>query len=190
LAASARDALAEVSSSTGNPIADSVNAIVIQRGAVGRLKQAVALLDPFRVARDESIRTAADDLTTVYQAVAERLLAGVVIWEKFAKTKTTDDIAALVPELGKHGAEIQEAWRLLPVGVAGVTHALIDSDRLTDGKISYLRLTRAERARLIDEIKAMFPKVKPEEKGGQIVDVSVNLFRGFLNQPWKSSDDS
>lgn len=189
LAASARDSLAETGSSTGDPITDSLNAIVVQRGAASRLKQATALLEQFRGSPDEPVRTAAEDLSTIYRALAEKLLSGVVIWEKFAKTRTAEDIAALVPETGKNAAEIQEAWRLLPVGVAGVSHALVDSERLTDGKISHLRLTRSERARLNDEIKALFPTVKPQDKGGQVVDVSVNLFRGFLNQPWRSSDD-
>lgn len=188
LAASARDTLAGINS-TGNPITDSMNAIVAERGAVSRLKEATSLLEQFREAHDEPVRTAAEDLKGIYQTVADRLLAGVVMWEKFAKTKTTDDIAALVPESSKNASEVQEAWRLLPLGVAGVTHALVDSGRLTDGKLSYLRLTRAERTRLSADIKALFPNVRPEQKGGQIVDVSVNLFRAFLNSGWKSSDD-
>ncbi len=189
LAASARDSLAETSSSTGNPIADSLNAIVVQRGAVSRLKEAIQLLDRFRTSPDLAVRSAAEDLSTVYEAVSERLLSGVTIWEKLAKTKTADDIAALVPESAKQAAEVQDAWRLLPVGVAGVTHALVDSQRLTDGKLSHLRLTRAERAKLIKEIGVLFPRVKASEKGGQVVDVCVNLFRGFLNQGWIASDE-
>lgn len=188
LAASARDTLA-ANKAEGNPITDSLNAIVAQRGAVSRLNQATSLLGQFRGAPDETVRTAASELKGIYGTLAERLLAGVSIWGKFAKAKTADDIAALVPESGKSGAEIQEAWRLLPLGVAAVTHALVDSARLSDGKLSYLRLTREERAKLNTEIKTLFPNVRPEEKGGQVVDVSVNLFRAFLNGGWKSSDD-
>jgi hypothetical protein len=188
LAATARDTLASVKPQ-GNPIADSFNAIVAQRSAVGRLNEAIALLGLFQTSADEPVRTAASTLKGIYNALAERLLADVSVWEKFARTKTADDIAALVPESAKNAADVQTVWRLLPLGVASITDALVDSTRVVDDKTPYLRLTRAERTKLATQIKALFPNLRPEEKGGQIVDVSVNLFREFLNGGWKSSDD-
>jgi hypothetical protein len=188
MAASARDTLA-AARSAGNPITDSMTGIVSQRAAISRLNEATSLLIRFRDAPDEPVRAAANELSGIYGTLAARLLKGLSVWEKLAKAESVEDIAALIPESSKNAADLQDAWRLLPLGVAAVTDALVDSTRLVDGRVSYLRLTRAERARLNLEIQERFPNVRPRDKGGQVVDGSIILFRGFLNGVWRFSDD-
>lgn len=151
-------------------------------GHAARLNQAAALLDQFQEAPDEAVRKGALQLATVYRLLSKRVLAGGSTLEKFAKAKTVDDIASLTSEAARRTAQIQEAWRLLPLGVASVMDALIDSERLSDGRVLYLRLTCKERAELETVMKELFPDIRPHQKDGQIVDVSVNLFREWLER--------
>jgi hypothetical protein len=173
----------------GNPIADSKNGIASQRAAIARLNEATSLLLRFRDAPDETVRAAARELNGAYETLAARLLKGMSVWENLAKAKSIEDIASLIPESSNSAADIQDAWHLLPLGVAAVTDALIDPTRLVDGRPAYLRLTHAERARLNMAMQDRFPNVRPGDKTGHVVDMSVNFLRAFLNGAWRLSDD-
>jgi hypothetical protein len=87
-----------------------------------------------------------------------QLVASVAIWEKFAAAENETAIRKLVPESAKNLAAIDEAWRTLPVGLAAVTHALVDGERTVDGRLAYLRLTRAEVSTVSKEIRSPSPK--------------------------------
>jgi len=187
-AAAARDTLA-AAKSVGDPVMDSLSGIVSHRGAINQLNEAIVLLGRFRTTPDARLRAAASELGGAYATIAARLLKRTSIWENLAKAKSVDDIAALVPESSKSAEDIQEAWRLLPLAVSAVADALVDSTRLLDGKVAYLRLTHAERATLNLDIQKRFPNIRPGDKSRHAVDVSVNLFRAFLNSVWRSSDD-
>lgn len=146
LADSARNSLTTLKG-VGEPIRDSMNAIMAERSAANRLKDAALLLRQFDAAEDQRVKESASQMQGICETLAATLLADVGIWEKLARAKSADDISALVPESAKSASDMNEAWRLLPLGVAAITHALVDADRPTNGKLSHLRLTRAERAK-------------------------------------------
>lgn len=185
LAGSARDRLAGIKSSD---IGDTMTPIIETRGAANRIREASLLLQQFSKS-EPSIKEAAEGLQKVLGVLSDALMASVALWDKFALAKTADEIRALVPEGGKVVSDVDEAWRLLPLGMVGVTHALVDDTRVTNGKVSHLRVTRSERAKLAQEIANLFPTAKPGAKGLHAVESSVKLFGEFLNGGWKSSDD-
>lgn len=77
---------------------------------------------------------------------------------------------------------------MLPVAIGVLTGALIDDTRLVDGKITYLRLTAAERTRLIANTRTEFPRsLVVGDK--HAVDASVRLLREWLSGRWKTADE-
>ena len=76
------------------------------------------------------------------------------------------------------------------MGLAAITHALVDLDRLdAAGKLSYLRLTKTQREQVLARMKDLFPKATGKTQGGHAADVAANLFVSFLTSPWKSFDE-
>ncbi len=157
------------------------------RRAISRLREGALLLSPFLATSDGKMKDAAKALSDVYGGLGDRLNAGLVVYEQMAKVKDQDGLAALLPETSKLAADVDEAWRLIPVAVAGVAHVLVDQDRTIYGKVGYLRISRKERAELLQTIKTLFPGLKEGE--GHAVDVSASLFRQFLLGGWKGSDE-
>jgi hypothetical protein len=188
-AATGRDLIAGVKAE-GNAIADSLNAIVANRGAISRLRQAIVRFDQFKDSRDKQVSEAAVHMQLALENLSARLMKSVGLWEKLSAAKTEEAVTALVPEAGKIAADVDEAWRTLPIGLASGTHAMVDQDRLSPtGTLAYLRVTREERARILADLKTFFPKVTGAPKGGHPVDVAASLFIQFLNTAWKNADD-
>lgn len=77
---------------------------------------------------------------------------------------------------------------LLPLAAVGLSHAFVDDERLLNGKIAWLRITAAERARLIIDLKKMFPTVPPAGDR-HAVESAVYLLLKFLDGGWKAADD-
>ena len=92
--------------------------------------------------------------------------------------------------LSEHAASSEELWRMFPVAIAGVTHALVDRTTSRDGKLSHLRITKAELAQLNNRLIAAFgAQVSNGPKAGQFpIEASAALLCSFLNQGWKASD--
>jgi hypothetical protein len=168
MAAIARDKLLNTKP-TNDAIATSLNSILAERSAANRLKDAAALLAEFETTPDETIRLTAETFRLAYGTLATQLEASIAIWEKLAVATTEAEIKALVPETGRALSTIDEAWRVLPLATAALSHALVDSKREVNGKLGYLRITRAERAQLIQALTKAFPNAKGTKGGGDFV---------------------
>lgn len=77
--------------------------------------------------------------------------------EKLVDLKASQPMGSLIGEASKHAALAEEAWEALPVAVAAVADALVDTERTTpQGNLGYLRITSEQRTGLLSQVKDLF----------------------------------
>jgi hypothetical protein len=79
---------------------------------------------------------------------------------------------------------------MIPVATALVAHVLVDYNRLVEGKIAFLTITKTEREALIKQLVENFgDNIKGEHKAGLLpIEASALMLYEFLNEEWKPSD--
>jgi hypothetical protein len=130
-------------------------------------------------------------MTGVYRSLEEVFEGSLKLEEQLIDVKPGANLGPLVSEASANAASAEEAWKLLPVTVAALAHALTDSTRTTaDGKIAYLRITSQEKRDFLSEIALSFnPDVAAGKSAGfQPAAASAGLLAYFLHQPWRGSE--
>ena len=71
--------------------------------------------------------------------------------------KPPQPLGPILSEASKYSASAEKAWKLLPVAVAAVAHALVDEERTTlEGRVGYLATITEEKAYLLTSIQLQF----------------------------------
>lgn len=183
----ARDALQSVKP-TGELLPDTFSAMTARRKAISRVQDARGLMVPHKESRSTNVREAANACDQLFLILQELWATGNRLDEELLKVKDQEGLAALVPKLSKRSADLDEAWRKLPLVAALAAHTLVNEDRLASGKLAYLHLTRTERETMVSRIDRLFPKAS-QPGGGHAVDVAAGILRQTLTKAWKSSDE-
>ena len=166
----------------------SVSLMTNLRIAQRRFEDARAGLLPHRRSNREKERITAEYYALGFEALADVCVRSVALQEKALLIQSKEEAARMVSERSALGAELHEAWRVLFKGVVLLTHALVDDERVTHGKLQHLRITSAERAALITRILREYPRAE-QQKGGETAEVSASVLLGFLRGEHKSADD-
>ena len=85
-------------------------------------------------------------MTGAFAALEKGCERSIALHAGMITAKTREDIATLVTEASSVGADVDAAWRLLPKVTLALSMALIDDERVTDGKVQHLRVSAAQRA--------------------------------------------
>jgi hypothetical protein len=186
-AGAARDVLSGIKL-TGEPLVDGLATMTAKRQAISRILEGRAQLKLYQSSATPAIRETAEAFDIVFLALEGAWRRSISLDERLLHAKTHDDLIASVSDASKIAADAEEAWRALPLGVAALTHSLLDSNRTMGGKIRYLQITSAERAELIASTQTTLPKSLL--KGDQHpADASARIFREWLSKGWKTSDE-
>jgi hypothetical protein len=160
-----------------------------KRLAISRLATARALFAKDLKSSDVDVKELAELFDRVFERLQFLFGRGVELDQALLEAKTTNDINKLVSPASEVAADTDEAWRMLPTLTVALAQTLVDRSRTVGGKLPYLRVTAAERRELIATIRRTFPAATVKPQAGHAVDVSVSLLLGFLQQPWKGSDE-
>lgn len=110
------------------------------------------------------------------------------LFASYRAAQNKEQLAALLPEASKAAALADQATRMLPLAVAGPSHAPVDSDQLVEGRVGPLLLTVDEKRRLMNSLLSLFREEMKTSKGGYATEVAPSLLWQCLNQPWKTSN--
>jgi hypothetical protein len=186
-AGAARDALSRIKL-TGNPLADGLASMTATRHAISRILEGRAQLSQYRMSATPAIKLTADAFDDAFGALEAAWRRSISLDERVLRARTREDLAGLVSEASKVASDADEAWRMLPLGVAALAHSLVDNNRKVGGNVGYIQITSAQRAALIASTKSTLPKSL--RSGNQhAVDASARMFREFLSNGWKTSDE-
>jgi hypothetical protein len=106
------------------------------------------------------------------------------------KVRNRDQLAEEVSRASEWGAELEEAWKLLPFQTAMMTHLLVDSDRTVGAKLCCLRITDEQKVALQGELRTYFATAIAKNKiEGQLPpEAAAVLLWQFLQTPWKTAE--
>lgn len=156
------------------------------------IKQASLFLDAHRESQDTMIRKSAEILSNVFSAIERNSQNLVAFIEESLNNPELAESrkGTWTRRLSEHAASNEELWRMFPVAIAGVTHALVDSKATRDGKLYRLRITRSELERLQNKLRDVFgTQITGGPKAGQFpLEASAALLYSFLSQGWTPSD--
>ena len=183
----ARDALKEINLKN-DPVVDGFEMMTAKRKAIERVQDGRNILAGYLKATDEPIRSTAEGLDGILESLQRLWKKAIELDEELVKVKSRADLAPLAAKAREQTAQADEAWLKFLVGMAMVTHVLTDNSRLLDGKVAYLRITKAERQALIDQVGTLFPKAKVKGDAHP-VDMAARTFWQWLQKDWRSSDD-
>ena len=112
-------------SSSDDPVIMMKDLLVYSNG----IKQANLFLDTHRESQDTMIRGSADILSNLFSAIERNNQSLVAFIEE---TLNNSEVAKSKEgtrsrKLSEHAAASEELWRMFPIAIAGVTHALVDS---------------------------------------------------------------
>lgn len=186
-AASARDVLRAVKP-VGDALADTFELMTAHRQAIRRIQHARGAVSPFLNSKGEAMRLTALAFDSSFAGLEHAWRTSLRADDALLRAKSKDELASAVSLASEAAAEADDAWRLLPMAAVGLAHAFVDDGRLLNGKIAWLRITAAERARLIANLKTMFPN-RPEKGDRHVVDAAVSLLLQFLAGNLKASDE-
>lgn len=187
MAASARDALS-VNADKGDS-ATTFETMTAKRLAINRLESGRGLFVTDRKSDDADVKDVAETFDRVFEHLQDLFRRGIELDQSLLEARTEGDINKLVSPMSEWAANVDEAWRMLPTLTIALAHTLVDASRVVGDKHPYLRMTAAERRDLIARVKKMFTAATAKPEGGHAVDVSASLLLGFLQQPWKGSDE-
>jgi hypothetical protein len=191
LASEGRKTIAETADqSTGEPLAQILEAMTATRIAIGKLEQARRLLMPISDgATDGTVREAAIALSGVYEVLIQELNRSLELDQKLAGAQNRSDLVRLLDEASQNMATMIETWKLLLTSAVLMTHVLVDNERLDDGRLSYLRISTRQKGDLLQKLEILFGAgVRQLEAGQYPPDAAASLLWSFLNQEWKTAD--
>jgi hypothetical protein len=169
-------------------LAGSVTRMTSRRFAKRRFQDARALFVAELKSPKQAVNLVGTVFTSAFEALEHFCDRGITLEEAMHKVKTQEDVAKMASDLSALAADADEAWRLLPKGVIALSFALVDDERLTDGKLQHLRLSAAERASLIGRINREYPNAG-KKSGGHAIEVSASLLLQFLRGGHKSANE-
>lgn len=184
-AISARDRLDAPVSKDGAALTAVLTDYVL---AGNRLRDAAVAVEPFLGAKNEAVRETAEAFTAAYGMLRRSTQEASALAERSVAAKSSDELNSLAPAAARLAGATDDAWRILPVATAALTHSLIDGARLRDGKLAYLAITSAEVAELRQRIRGAYPAVAAHKGGGHTIEISLKLLWDFLSEPWLPSD--
>ena len=143
-AADARQIVVSIESS-GNEATDAFNGMTNARIAIGKLERANDSIQRYANSKNEAMRVAVTGFDTCYKELISALNASIQTEEKLMNVSDKQQLGAVINDASQWAAQADEGWKLLVFATAASTHALIDNERLDDGKIAYLNITAAEK---------------------------------------------
>jgi hypothetical protein len=158
-----------------------------QRIAKHRFQEARALFVNELTSTRQAVNLLAVAFTETFKGLENGCDRATVLQQAMLRAKDQDDIAKLVAEGSAIAADFDAAWRLLPQGIIALSYALVDTERLTNGKLQHLRLSSVERAALVSRITREYPNAA-RGGGGHAIDVSASVLLKFLKGAHNSSD--
>jgi hypothetical protein len=157
---------------------------------INRLEEAKGYVVPFKKSSNKKIATTANSLCDFYDAFIENTRGKLDFLEEIMNNPANTRQGTLVRKMAEHQAKTDAVYRILPVITAGVANTLVDANRLEDGKIMFLTLTREERTSIKELLIRQFGERTLTSKENKFpLEVSASLFWKFLSDPWKSADD-
>lgn len=191
-ASDARKALAEAETKD-SPAATSLNAMTAHRRAIAKLRFADSLLEPYSHSRRQMVSETTAGTRKIYAVLVTAFEGGLRLQASLVDMKPGDPLGPILSEASKYTALAEQAWKDLPVAAtAGLTYALVDTDRTTaDGRVGFLLITERERADLLKTIEVLFGERVASGKhaaGLFAPEGSASLLARFLRQPWRTSD--
>ncbi len=156
------------------------------------IKQANLFIEAHHENQDTAISSSAEILSNLLAAIEQNNKSLIAFIEESLNEPelALSKKGTWTRKLSEHAAESEELWRLLPVAIAGVTHALVDKESTRDNKLYRLRITKSELKQLGNKLTDAFgEKIKEGPKAGQFpLEASATMLYKFLNQGWKPSD--
>ena len=137
---------------------------------------------------DKSMNLVGVAMTGIFEALETNCDRAIALHEAMLKIKTQNDVAQVISQGSELRADVDEAWRMLPQAALALSFALLDEERLTDGKVQHLRISSADRAVLISRIKREYPNAQ-KQAGGHAIEVSASLVLKFLTGDHKSAPE-
>jgi len=160
------------------------------RAAVSRLDTSRTEVRAFASSEDETIRDAARSLEETLDALIQPLVNRVRAMEKLLEPGgETVEWGQLTDQVTRSNARLDDAWRLLPASTVVVSQALVDSNRTVEGRLAYMKLTRAEHQAMEAEITRLFPNAADPTLSDHPVVVAVRVLLAFVNSGWRAADE-
>lgn len=160
------------------------------RAAVGRLDASRTDVQAFTSSGDEAIRAAAGSLEESLDALIQPLVSRVRAMEQLLEPgREPVEWGRLTDQVTRANARLDEAWRLLPASAVVVSQALVDSSRTLDGRLAYMKLTRAEHRAMEAELTRLFPRAADPAPNDHPVVVAVRVLQSFVNSGWRAADE-
>jgi hypothetical protein len=159
-----------------------------------RLGAAERLLQGAQGSTIAHVRGAAAGLRESVRSIARAQATVIALSEEALRVTTEGEAAELLAATGSARTSLDEAWRQLPLAMIAVTNALRDYGRSGDGQPAYMKLTREQHGRVLEEVKRIFPEVSSEDsqalaEGGDPVDAAVGWMLVFLELPLRAADE-
>lgn len=186
----AAESLAKIET-LSDPIASAMNAMLAIRKAITALRLADSQIAPYVGSSDETVQAMAGSMHTIYGVLIECYEGDLRVQERLIDFKPSMQLGPLVNEASASAARADEVWRILPLTVGVLGHALVDMTRTSsDGRRTHLVLTSNQRASFLKDIERLFG---PDAAAGNVAGLhaakaSAGLLAHFLRQPWQSSD--
>lgn len=109
--------------------------------------------------------------------------------QKVITIKTEQEAASIMAATAELRAENDETWKMLPEASIGLTYALVDTERTTNGTLHHLRINTAQRRELLKTIREQFPEARNGFAAGQHpVDAAMGILVTVLAGNHRSAD--
>jgi hypothetical protein len=156
------------------------------------IQQANSLVKPHTKSENELIRKSAIGFSKLYAAIVTNNEQAIDLLED-ALNDPRDFVSkqgTWLRKLSENTARNEQLWRMMLDLTVLSTYALMDENRVEDGKLPFLRITKNERDRLRLALRKTFgEKVTEGIKAGQFpLEGSGGLLWVFLSKPWKVAD--
>jgi hypothetical protein len=186
----ARSRLTVISPSNQDVMSQTLETMTNARIAINYLRQAQAQFKRFQGHDTDLVDKAAQAFLRGYGTIADGLTRTLGVYDKLNSVSDSSQLGPLLTEASQSAAEIELAWKVIPLATVLLTHALVDQNRLVDNRLAYLTISTAQRAALVTTIDRFFgAAAKGEPKGGQhAVQFSSIVLRQFLVGQAKSAD--
>ncbi len=182
-------------------LADETNTKLVLIGAMTdiqiamrKIETAESLIRPFTKSKDENTRISALGFDAAYLLLIKAFNGSLSTMDKFVNLgcdMISSQWGTFSRQFSEHLVAADEAWKMLLDCAVGVTHILVDEDRLEEGKICYLTITSAEKKMLLEELNGFGDSIKHGPKAGQHpTEAAPAVLWKFLNKGWKPSDSN
>ena len=156
------------------------------------IQRANSLVKPHTESKNELISKSAIGFSKLYAAIVTNNEQTIDLLEDVLNDPRdfVSKQGTWLRKFSENTARNEQLWRMMLDLTVLSTYALMDENRVEDGKLPFLRITRNERDRLRLVLRKTFgEKVTEGIKAGQFpLEGSGGLLWVFLSKPWKMAD--